>query len=75
VPIITAHFAGADLKLQPINTFARIIDDVVCFNMLPFGLNGLNFSVFGNTAQINFLVGYDLKAKKVSFMPTDCTKH
>jgi saccharopepsin len=75
VPIITAHFAGADLKLQPINTFARIIDDVVCFNMLPFGLNGLNFSIFGNTAQIKFLVGYDLKAKKVSFMPTDCTKH
>uniref|UniRef100_A0A2N9FP36 Peptidase A1 domain-containing protein n=1 Tax=Fagus sylvatica TaxID=28930 RepID=A0A2N9FP36_FAGSY len=37
VPIITVHFAGAELKLQPINTFARITDDVVCFNMLPFG--------------------------------------
>ncbi|GMY05101.1 aspartic proteinase CDR1-like [Fagus crenata] len=75
VPIITAHFAGADLKLQSFNTFRSVDDDVVCFNMMPVGSNGVNFPIFGNMAQINFLVGYDLKAKKVSFMPTDCTKH
>ncbi|KAL4654849.1 hypothetical protein ACB092_01G410100 [Castanea dentata] len=71
VPIITAHFTGADVKLKPINTFARIYDDLVCFTMKPS--DGL--PIFGNIAQINFLVGYDLKAKKVSFLPADCTKH
>ncbi|KAI3867187.1 hypothetical protein MKX03_009059 [Papaver bracteatum] len=30
--------------------------------------------LYGNVAQINFLVEYALKEKKVSFKPTDCTK-
>ena len=68
---ITVHFTGADVKLKPINTFARMDDDLVCFTMIPS--DGL--AIFGNIAQINFLVGYDLKAKKVSFLPADCTKH
>ncbi|GMY05099.1 aspartic proteinase CDR1-like [Fagus crenata] len=71
VPIITAHFAGADVKLQPMNTFARMDDDVVCFTMIPSD----DLSIFGNLAQMNFLVGYDLEAKKVSFLQADCTKH
>ncbi|XP_021741344.1 AP-1 complex subunit gamma-2-like [Chenopodium quinoa] len=32
-------------------------------------------SIFGNVAQVNFEVGYDLQAKRVSFVPTDCTKY
>ena len=68
---ITVHFTGADVKLKPINTFARMDDDLVCFTMIPS--DGL--AIFGNIAQINFLVCYDLKAKKVSFLPADCTKH
>nr|POE58312.1 putative aspartic protease [Quercus suber] len=71
IPIITAHFTGADVMLKPINTFARMDDDLVCFTMIPSG----SVAIFGNLAQINFLVGYDLKAKKVSFLPADCTKH
>ena len=71
VPIITAHFTGADVKLKPINTFARMDDDLVCFTMIP----SESLAIFGNLAQINFLVEYDLKAKKVSFLPADCTKH
>ena len=71
VPIISAHFTGADVKLKPINTFARMDDDLVCFTMIP----SESLAIFGNLAQINFLVEYDLKAKKVSFLPADCTKH
>ncbi|KAK4605273.1 hypothetical protein RGQ29_013369 [Quercus rubra] len=71
VPIITAHFTGADVKLKPINTFARMDDDLVCFSMIP----SESLAIYGNLAQINFLVEYDLKAKKVSFLPADCTKH
>ncbi|XP_010244229.1 PREDICTED: aspartic proteinase CDR1-like [Nelumbo nucifera] len=70
VPTITAHFTGADVQLKAVNTFVRIADDVVCLAMLPS-----QFSIFGNLAQINFLVGYDIIYRKVSFMPTDCTKH
>ncbi|XP_050280537.1 aspartic proteinase CDR1-like [Quercus robur] len=53
IPIITAHFTGADVKLKPINTFARMDDDLVCFTMIPSG----SVAIFGNLAQINFLVG------------------
>ena len=41
------------MKLKPINTFARMDDDLVCFTMIPFG----SVAIFGNLAQINFLVG------------------
>ncbi|KAG6633795.1 aspartic proteinase CDR1-like [Carya illinoinensis] len=71
-PIIIAHFAGADVKLQPFNTFARMDekDNMVCFTMVP----SESLAIFGNLAQMNFLVGYDLEGKELSFLPTDCTK-
>ncbi|KAM3714728.1 hypothetical protein ACB098_01G359900 [Castanea mollissima] len=72
IPIITAHFTGADVKLKQINTFSRMDDDLVCFTMIP---SPDNLAIFGNLAEINFLVGYDLEAKKVSFKHADCTKH
>jgi len=31
--------------------------------------------IFGNIAQVNFEIGYDLQAKTVSFAPTDCTNY
>ncbi|XP_062028712.1 aspartic proteinase CDR1-like [Rosa rugosa] len=72
VPVITAHFSGgADVKLNALNTFARVEDDMVCFTMIPSD----EVAIFGNLAQINFLVGYDLDDRTVSFKPTDCTKH
>ncbi|KAL6178719.1 hypothetical protein ACLB2K_050237 [Fragaria x ananassa] len=72
VPVITAHFSGgADVKLNALNTFARVEDDMVCFTMIPAD----DVAIFGNLAQINFLVGYDLNEGTVSFKPTDCTKH
>ncbi|KAF8380821.1 hypothetical protein HHK36_028315 [Tetracentron sinense] len=71
VPIITVHFSGADLKLSGLNTFVRLKEDLVCFIMIPND----EISIFGNLSQMNFLVGYDLQEKKVSFKPTDCTNN
>ncbi|XP_044466529.1 probable aspartic protease At2g35615 [Mangifera indica] len=67
----SVHFSGnADLKLQPYNAFIRVEEDLVCLTMEPAD----SFGIFGNVAQTNFLVGFDLQGKIVSFMPTDCSK-
>jgi len=70
-PIITAHFKGADVKLPSIGTFVPVADGVVCLALIP---SKLNEGIFGNLAQQNLLVGYDLQRKIISFKPTDCTK-
>ncbi|KAM4072205.1 hypothetical protein ACB094_11G120100 [Castanea mollissima] len=59
IPIITAHFTGADVKLNPTTTFVQINEELV---------------ILGNVAQSNLLVGNDLVEKTVSFKPTDCIK-
>ncbi|KAJ4955037.1 hypothetical protein NE237_011820 [Protea cynaroides] len=69
--LITVHFSGVDVKLNPVNTFDRVDDNIVCFAIIPTN----DLAIFGNIAQINFLVGYDRKGRTVSFKPTDCTKH
>ncbi|KAK4256244.1 hypothetical protein QN277_009134 [Acacia crassicarpa] len=70
-PTITVHFRGADLKLNAFNAFVQVSEDTVCFAFKgsPSG------SIFGNIAQSNFLVGYDVKKKTVSFKPMDCTTY
>ncbi|CAJ1942035.1 unnamed protein product [Sphenostylis stenocarpa] len=67
-PIITAHFKGGDVRLQPVNTFSWMREDVACLTMVPS-----NVTFYGNLAQTNFWVGYDLEAGTVSFKPTDCS--
>ncbi|GAU43730.1 hypothetical protein TSUD_365800 [Trifolium subterraneum] len=69
-PLITAHFQGADVKLLSINTFIAVAEGVVCLAFSP----SQTLSIFGNVAQQNFLVGYDIQQKTVSFKPTDCSK-
>ncbi|KAJ6675058.1 ASPARTIC PROTEINASE CDR1-RELATED [Salix viminalis] len=71
VPAITAHFTGADVKLKSINTFIQVSDDVVC---LAFAPTASGISIYGNVAQTNFLVGYNIQGKSLSFKPADCTK-
>lgn len=71
VPIITAHFMGADIQLNPLNTFVQVDDDVACFDFLPTQ----GYPIFGNLAQQNFLIGYDFQNNVISFKPTDCTKY
>ncbi|KAL1535872.1 aspartic proteinase CDR1-like [Salvia divinorum] len=77
IPEITAHFNGADLKLKPHNTFIMSTKKsaimptkkAMCLAFAPAGL----VPIYGNMAQMNFLIGYDLVKKTVSFKPTDCT--
>ncbi|KAG4204540.1 hypothetical protein ERO13_A04G050250v2 [Gossypium hirsutum] len=71
VPEMVFHFSGADVRLQPVNTF-MVNGDLVCMVIVPNSVNP--FSVFGNYAQINFQVEYDLQKRVVSFAPTDCTQ-
>ncbi|XP_061367814.1 aspartic proteinase CDR1-like [Gastrolobium bilobum] len=73
VPIITAHFKGANIQLNAINTFLFVSDEVACLAFIDF--EDIPVGIFGFLAQQNFLVGYDLKKNIVSFKPTDCTKH
>ncbi|XP_004308644.1 PREDICTED: aspartic proteinase CDR1-like [Fragaria vesca subsp. vesca] len=70
VPNITVNFSGADVELEPKNTFVRVSDEAVCFAFAP----SQSLSIYGNLAQAGFVVGYDLKKKTVSFKRTDCTK-
>ncbi|XP_038907012.1 aspartic proteinase CDR1-like [Benincasa hispida] len=70
LPLITMHFEGADVPLLRENVFIRVSDSVVC---LAFGTHqDDDFMIFGNIAQTNFLVGYDIKNMLVSFKPMDC---
>ncbi|KAL3622370.1 hypothetical protein CASFOL_033781 [Castilleja foliolosa] len=70
VPEMTAHFKGADVKLKTVNTFIKTTAKSICLAFMP----AINFPIYGNLAQMDFLVGYDLEKKIVSFKPTDCSK-
>ncbi|XP_060182608.1 aspartic proteinase CDR1-like [Lycium barbarum] len=70
-PKIVAHFTDADLELSPSSMFAQVEEGLVCLTIVP----AEDIAIFGNLAQANFLIGYDLVANKVSFLPTDCTKY
>ncbi|CAN0892782.1 Aspartic proteinase CDR1 [Linum grandiflorum] len=71
VPPITVHFLGADVKLSQSNVFVKLGRKVTCFAFHP--TKGDSF--YGNVAQENFLIGYDLQKKTVSFKPADCGPH
>ncbi|XAR57629.1 Nepenthesin [Bertholletia excelsa] len=74
IPEITVvfHFRGADVELKKLNLFRTISSDLSCLTMIP--TDG-GISIYGNWAQINFQVEYDLAGKKVSFAPADCTQY
>ncbi|KAG5116889.1 hypothetical protein JHK84_043002 [Glycine max] len=61
VPIITTHFAGVDIVLNSLNTFVSVFDDAMWFAFAPVASG----SIFGNLAQMNHLVGYDLLRKTI----------
>ncbi|XVE59850.1 hypothetical protein DITRI_Ditri05aG0080000 [Diplodiscus trichospermus] len=71
VPDITVHFTDADVKLQPLNTFHKVSETVSCFTFT----SAKDTAIYGNLAQMNFLVGYDTKKQTVSFKPTDCSTY
>ncbi|KAG4946667.1 hypothetical protein JHK87_042674 [Glycine soja] len=61
VPIITTHFAGVDIVLNSLNTFVSVFDYAMWFAFAPVASG----SIFGNLAQMNHLVGYDLLRKTI----------
>ncbi|GAU23255.1 hypothetical protein TSUD_281480 [Trifolium subterraneum] len=71
-PTLTAHFEGADVVLTPTQIFIPVEDDVFCFAFSSTFSN--EYGIFGNYAQTNYLIGFDLDKQMVSFKPTDCTK-
>ncbi|KAF1891948.1 hypothetical protein Lal_00036298 [Lupinus albus] len=71
-PKITMHFEGGDVKLTPIQTFIPPKDGVFCLAFT--NTSNEDTGIYGNFAQSNFLIGYDLEKDVVSFKPRDCTK-
>ncbi|XP_022933066.1 aspartic proteinase CDR1-like [Cucurbita moschata] len=72
IPAITAHFAGgADVRLGKENMFMRVAGGVSCLMLTPMTASD-PFGIWGNIAQANFLIGYDLEKKTLSFKPTVC---
>ncbi|KAH9781512.1 Aspartic proteinase CDR1 [Citrus sinensis] len=69
-PEVTIHFRDADVKLSPSNFFMKISEDLVC--SVFSASNGT--PIYGNIMQTNFLIGYDIEGRTVSFKPTDCSK-
>ncbi|KAE9593638.1 putative nepenthesin [Lupinus albus] len=69
-PPITVHFAGADIVLNQPNTFFKFGDGLMCFNFNPSN----DISIYGNIAQLDFLIGIDRQTKIVFFKPTKCKK-
>ncbi|GFP88585.1 aspartic proteinase cdr1 [Phtheirospermum japonicum] len=72
-PQVVFHFKGADVKLRRDNVFVRTSDVSLCLAAVP--VPEQDIGIYGNLAQINFLVGYDLEKKTVSFKPADCVKY
>ncbi|CAN0884429.1 Aspartic proteinase CDR1 [Linum grandiflorum] len=68
VPRVTVHFQGADVELPPSNVFVQVSNTVTCLAF--YGSD--DASIYGNVAQQNFLIGYDLQERTLSFKPTDC---
>jgi hypothetical protein len=58
------------------HTFVPTKDGIFCFAVLSSDFVGgiYGFGVYGNIAQSNFLIGYDMENMMVSFKQTDCTK-
>ncbi|KAG6420249.1 hypothetical protein SASPL_116771 [Salvia splendens] len=61
MPKITMHFRGADVEWKHENAFVRVNQDYECLVMD----NG--FHIYGGVAQVNYLVGFDVTRKTVSF--------
>ncbi|KAK8698235.1 hypothetical protein V6N13_114361 [Hibiscus sabdariffa] len=66
-PEVTVHFSDADVELKPLNIFVKVSDTTICFAFSGIG----DLAIYGNRAQMNFLIGYDI----ITFKPTDCSKH
>ncbi|KAF3782726.1 Gastricsin [Nymphaea thermarum] len=69
LPEMTFHFSNADWKLPPSNIFRMFGTGIACLT----NKDG-EMPIFGNLAQQNMHVKYDLGNKLLSFAPTECTQ-
>ncbi|KAK8969708.1 Aspartic proteinase CDR1 [Platanthera guangdongensis] len=70
-PDITFHFAGgAPVVLHQSNAFVESAQNILCHALISSDAIGVN--IFGNVAQRNFNIGYDLGAMTLTLAPTDC---
>ena len=70
-PELTFEFRGAPVTLPPMNAFVELDAGVVCLAIVSTGEDG-GIRIFGNIAQQNLHIGYDLGTKKLTFAPADC---
>ncbi|KAK8940671.1 Aspartic proteinase CDR1 [Platanthera zijinensis] len=70
-PDITFHFSGgAPVVLHQSNAFVHSAQNTLCLALISSGRIGIN--IFGNVAQQNFNIGYDLGAMTLTLAPTNC---
>ncbi|XP_071718735.1 aspartic proteinase CDR1-like [Rutidosis leptorrhynchoides] len=70
VPKFTMHFDGADVELSRENVFVMTSKHIMCLAFRPTS----DVAIYGNLAQMDFRVGYDLDNNLVSLEPYDCEK-
>nr|XP_043611736.1 aspartic proteinase CDR1-like [Erigeron canadensis] len=70
IPKVVMHFDGADVEFTRQNIFVTVSKHIMCLAMAPTD----DLAVYGNLAQQNFMVGYDLEKNTMSFKQTDCEK-
>ncbi|XP_047949441.1 aspartic proteinase CDR1-like [Salvia hispanica] len=68
LPRITVHFKGADVEWYADNVFTRVDQNHQCLAADPM----LVHSFYGNVAQVNYLVGFDVTNNMLSFKHTGC---
>ncbi|KAI4312588.1 hypothetical protein MLD38_037393 [Melastoma candidum] len=67
-PSITVHFTDADVVLNWYNAFFQFKEDITCFSFLPTD----DQPIYGNLAQMDFRISYDLTLNNLNFEPFDC---
>ncbi|KAI4312593.1 hypothetical protein MLD38_037398 [Melastoma candidum] len=67
-PSITVHFTGADVVLNWYNAFFQVEENITCFSFVPTD----DQPMYGNLAQMDFMISYDLTLGTLSFKPYDC---
>ncbi|XP_038685694.1 aspartic proteinase CDR1-like [Tripterygium wilfordii] len=68
IPEMIFHFNGAKLHLPSTNTF-MIYQDLYCMAIV----SNDELSIFGNVAQVNFQVEFNLQKREVSFASVNCS--
>ncbi|KAL0924174.1 hypothetical protein M5K25_004983 [Dendrobium thyrsiflorum] len=72
-PEITFQFfGGASVVLQQSNAFVEAGQNILCLAMISSGATADSINIFGNIAQQNFHIGYNLAAMQLTFAPTNC---